>query len=148
MDIKTITISDELWSDVRDYAEACSWNAGKALADRMDKKEFTDWERIIVALDKERICGYCTVSKTDCIPEVSYTPYIGFMFIDELYRGKRLSQQLIQYSMNYLKSVGFEKVYLVSDHINLYEKYGFSVIDRKIAPWGSEEKIYVQDLKK
>ena len=114
----------------------------------MDNNAFTDWERIIVALDNEKICGYCTVSKTDCIPDVSYTPYIGFMFIDELYRGKRLSQQLIQYAMNYLNSVGFEKVYLVSDHVNLYEKYGFSVIDRKIAPWGSEEKIYVQDLKK
>jgi hypothetical protein len=32
------------------------------------------------------------------------------------------------------------KVYLVSDHENLYEKYGFRVIDRKTAPWGSEEK--------
>jgi len=146
MDIKTITASDELWNDVRNYAEACSWNAGKALADRMDDDAFTDWERIIVALDNEKICGYCTVSKTDCIPDISYTPYIGFLFVDELYRGKRLSQQLIQHAMDYLKTVGFEKVYLVSDHINLYEKYGFSVIDRKIAPWGSEEKIYVQDL--
>lgn len=24
--------------------------------------------------------------------------------------------------------------------------YGFSVIDRKMAPWGSEEKIYAQRL--
>ena len=31
-------------------------------------------------------------------------------------------------------------------HKNLYEKYGFHVIDRKIAPWGSEEKIYMQEL--
>ena len=50
--------------------------------------------------------------------------------------------------MAYLKSIHFEKVYIVSDHENLYEKYGFNVIDRKIAPWGSEEKIYVQRLKK
>ena len=48
--------------------------------------------------------------------------------------------------MDYLKSVGFDKVYLVSDHVNLYEKYGFRVIDRKIAPWGSEEKIYMQEF--
>ena len=66
------------------------------------------------------------------------------MFVDEAYRGNRLSQQIISYAMGYLKSVDFDKVYLVSDHENLYEKYGFRVIDRKIAPWGSEEKIYVQ----
>lgn len=74
------------------------------------------------------------------IPDVHYTPYIGYMFVDEIYRGNRLSQQLILYAMNYFKSVGFDKVYIVSDHINLYEKYGFHVVDCKIAPWGSEEK--------
>ena len=49
-----------------------------------------------------------------------------------------------QYAIDYLKTVGFDKVYIVSDHENLYEKYGFSVTDRKTAPWGSEEKIYMQ----
>ena len=29
---------------------------------------------------------------------------------------------------------------------NLYEKYGFNVIDRKTAPWGSVEKIYMRKL--
>lgn len=52
------------------------------------------------------------------------------MFVGEEYRGNRLSQ----------KTIGFDKVYMVSDCENLYEKYGFHVIDRKIAPWGSEEK--------
>ena len=144
MNYKAITSSDELWCKVRDYAENCSRKAGKALANTMDNNALQDWERVIVALDNEKICGYCTVAKTDCIPNVPYTPYIGFMFVDEAYRGNRLSQQIISYAMGYLKSVDFDKVYLVSDHENLYEKYGFRVIDRKIAPWGSEEKIYVQ----
>jgi N-acetylglutamate synthase-like GNAT family acetyltransferase len=32
--------------------------------------------------------------------------------------------------MAYAKELGFEKIYLVSDHVNLYEKYGFSVIEK------------------
>lgn len=147
MNIKAITSSDGMWNKVRNYAEGCSWKAGKSLASNMDNNAFCDWERVIVAVDNEKICGYCTVAKTDCIPDVHYTPYIGYMFIDELYRGNRLSQQLICYAMNYLKSIGFDKVYIVSDHVNLYEKYGFFVIDRKMAPWGSEEKIYMQKLR-
>ena len=146
MNYQSITVSDELWCKVRNYAENCSWKAGKVLANTMDSNAFQDWERVIIALDNGKICGYCTAAKTDCIPNVPYTPYIGFLFVDEAYRGNRLSQQIISYAMDYLKSVGFDKVYLVSDHVNLYEKYGFRVIDRKIAPWGSEEKIYMQEF--
>ena len=146
MNFKTITSSDEMWNRVRNYAESCSWKAGKSLANDMDNNVFKEWERVIVAFDNEKICGYCTVAKTDCIPNVCYTPYIGYMFVGEEYRGNRLSQKLIQYAMDYLKTIGFDKVHIVSDHENLYEKYGFHIIDRKIAPWGSEEKIYVQKL--
>ena len=146
MKFKTITSSDEMWGKVRNYAESCSWKAGKSLANDMDNNVFKEWERVIVAFDNEKICGYCTVAKTDCIPNVCYTPYIGYMFVGEEYRGNRLSQKMIQYAMDYLKTIGFDKVHIVSDHENLYEKYGFHIIDRKIAPWGSEEKIYVQKL--
>ena len=146
MNYRAITSSDELWCKVRNYAEGCSWRAGKALANSMDKHEFTEWERVIVAFDDENICGYCTVTKVDCIPDVCYTPYIGFLFVGEAYRGERLSQKLIRVAMDYLKTVGFDRVHIVSDHENLYEKYGFRVIDRKMAPWGAEEKIYMQEL--
>ena len=106
MNIKPITVSDELWDIVKKYAENCSWRAGKSLAENMNNNAFTDWERVIIAVDKENICGFCTVAKTDCIPDVVYTPYIGYLFVDEAYRGNRLSEKLIQYAMSYLKSVG------------------------------------------
>ena len=57
MNYKAITSSDELWCKVRDYAENCSWKAGKALANTMDNNALQDWERVIVALDNEKICG-------------------------------------------------------------------------------------------
>ena len=146
MIFRTITSSDELWCKVRNYANSCSWRAGRALASAMDNNEFNDWERVIVAIDNEKICGYCTVSKTDCIPDADYTPYIGFVFVGEEYRGKRLSQQLIGHAIDYTKNIGYHRAYIVSDHENLYEKYGFHIIDRKIAPWGSEEKIYMREF--
>ena len=146
MDYIMITSSDQMWNKVRDYAKSCSWNAGKSLADAMDNNHFAEWERVIVSVDYQKICGYCTVAKTDCIPDISYTPYIGYLFVDEEYRGNRLSQKLIQYAMDYLRSIGFDRVHIISDHENLYEKYGFEIIDRKTAPWGSMEKIYMKRL--
>lgn len=146
MKIEMLTSSHRRWNDVKNYATGCSWSAGKLLAKDMDSKIFSDWQRVIVAFNGEEICGYCTVAKRDCIPDVTYTPYIGYMFVGERYRGRRLSEKLIVHAKEYLKSIGFNRVYLVSDHENLYEKYGFKVIDRKIAPWGDEEKIYMQKL--
>ena len=147
MTFSTITSSDELWNKTRDYAFACSWRAGKYMAKLMNKNAFSEWERVIVAMDDDgTICGFCTVVKEDCIPNSKYFPNIGYVFVDEAYRGHRISQKMLRYASEYVKQIGFDKVYLVSDHENLYEKYGFIVVDRVIAPWGEEEKIYEQKL--
>lgn len=135
MIIKQLNPSDCMWKDAADYANQCSWRSGKNLAKHMYENDFCDWERVFVALDNSRIAGYCTLSKNDCIPDVPYTPYIGYVFVDEAYRGNRCSQRLINAALMYAKELGFEKVYLVSDHINLYEKCGFIKIDEKPALW-------------
>ncbi len=147
MDFRLITADSEEWADVIEFADNCSWRTGKVLADKMRRNSFADWERVIIAKEQDNIAGYCTVAETDCIPELPYSPYICFVFVGEEYRGKRLSQKMIIFAMSYLKELGFEKVYLISDHVNLYEKYGFEVTDRQSAPWGEEEKIYMQSLK-
>lgn len=144
--IRTITPTDALWNQVANYAENCSWGAGKSLSEKMKSLFFSDWERVIVCLEDDKICGYCTVAKDDCIEDVSYSPYIGYIFVDESHRGNRLSLKMIEFAMRYLKSIGFDRVHIVSDHENLYEKYGFSVVDRSIAPWGEIEKIYLKKL--
>lgn len=84
--------------------------------------------------------------KTDCIPNVPYTPYIGYMFVLEPYRGNRLSEKLIDSALKYAVELGFDKAFLVSDHINLYEKYGFVKIDEKPAPWNPDtiETIFMK----
>lgn len=146
MNFLLITSTDDMWKEVSQFAKNCSWRAGRSLSHIMSDNTFSDWERVIVALHENEIAGYCTVAKSDCIPNVSYTPYIGYMFVDEKYRGQRLSQKLISFAASYLQTLGFHQVYLVSDHENLYEKYDFKVIDTKKAPWGEIEKIYLREI--
>lgn len=146
MNFLTITSSDDMWEKVSQFAQNCSWRAGKSLSKHMRENAFTEWERVIIALNENEIAGYCTVTKKDCIPDVPYTPYIGYLFVEERYRGHRLSQKLITYAASYLKTLGFCRVFLVSDHENFYEKYGFKVVDKKLALWGEIEKIYTREL--
>lgn len=142
MDIRPITSEEPLWFLTMDYANQCSWSAGPILAQLMQERAFTDWERIFVATEGGDIAGYCTLAKEDCIPNVAYTPFIGFVFVDEDYRGQHLSGQLINCALRYAKSLGFVRVYLVSAEKGLYEKYGFVKLEDARDPLGREEQIF------
>lgn len=83
MIIEPVTYTDALWDEVKRYAAACSWRAGKSLAQEMQNHAFSDWERVFVLHENGNIYGYCTVAKKDCIPDLTYTPYIGYLFVDE-----------------------------------------------------------------
>lgn len=143
MEIRILQPGDDNWKTAADYAEACSWRAGPFLAKQMRGGDFSDWERVFAAFDGERMAGYCTLSKTDCIPDVAYTPFISFVFVGEPDRGSRLSQRLIEAALQYAKTIGFSRVYLVSGERGLYEKYGFQKREDRKDFWGNEEQIFV-----
>ena len=149
MEIKAITRHDEhLWKCVADYAERCSWrDTGKYLAKRMTINDFLDWERVFVALDNDIIAGFSALSETSSLTDAEYSPYLGFIFVEEAYRGNRISEKLCKSVIDYAKAIGFDKIYLYSDLKNFYEKYGFVKIDEKIAPWGIKQTIYMYVVK-
>lgn len=142
-EFRIITNKEELWNKVADFAQNCSWKAGKSLAQKILESKFEEWERVIVAIENENIAGFCSFTKKDSIQDIEYTPYIGYMFVSELYRGERLSEGLIRVAINYAKKIGFNEVYIVSGEIGLYEKYEFVKIDEKYHN-GSMEQIFVK----
>lgn len=70
MNFLSITSSDEMWQEVSQFAQNCSWKAGKSLFKSMSDNTSTDWERVIAAIHENNIAGYCTAAKNDCIPNV------------------------------------------------------------------------------
>lgn len=144
--ICTVAPGSADWERLIEFAENCSWKAGASLARDMRAGAFSGWERVFAAKCGDEFAGYCTLAETDCIKGLPYKPYIGYVFVDERHRGMRLSQRMIDAAAEYARRLGFEYVYLISDHENFYEKYGFEVIDRKMAPWGAMEKIYRKTL--
>lgn len=59
--IQPIVFGDDIWEAVANYADNCSWSAGKNLAKQMRANGLNDWERVFVALDDSNIAGYCTL---------------------------------------------------------------------------------------
>lgn len=146
MYVTPILPTDDLWEKTMAYAKSCSWEAGAFLAKQMQEGRFKTWRRVFVTVtEQDEIIGFCTLTKTDVVPNVTYTPYIGFVFVDERFRGQRLSEKMIQGVMAYASEIGFLEVYLTSDHVDFYEKYGFEKIDEQVDYWGRKQGICRKD---
>lgn len=140
--VKAITEAEYMWNPTISFADDCSWEAGPFLANDMRNNNFLSWERVFIAFIEDEIVGFCTFTKTDCIPSVDFFPFIGFVFVKEVYRGNRISQQLIKAALNYAKEIGFNEVFLVSSEKGLYEKYGFQKIDETVDTYGNIQQIF------
>ena len=118
------------------FAEMCFWRAGRYLAKKMRENGFEPNERGPAALCDENLAGFCTLTNSDELPLQSGPGlFIGFVFAAEAYRGRRLSEWLIDAACKAAKMQGFSTVYLMSGEIGLYEKYGFQKM-------GEYETIY------
>ncbi len=137
-------VDDKLRNAVISYAENCSWRAGKELARLMRRNEFKDWEKVFAVCENGRIAGFCTLTgKDELSPEYPFTPFIGFVFVDEEFRGKRVSGELIGAAVRYAHKIGFENVYIMSGEVGLYEKYCFSKIGDFETIYGGTEQLFV-----
>ena len=144
MKIQILTSTHEKWESVAEFAGNCSWRAGKELARLMREGVFKDWERVFAAFEGGRPVGFCTLTEKDeLLPKYLYSPLIGFVFVDEVHRGKRISQKLIEAVLGYAKKIGYEKVYIMSGEKGLYEKYGFVSMGEFETIYGETEQLLV-----
>ena len=148
MEISVMTYGHPLWDKTISFAENCSWKAGAFLANMMRNKEFSETERVIAASEDGKIIGYCTFAMKDELPDdVVYSPFIGFVFVDEGSRGKRVSEHMINAASDYARSIGYEAIYIMSGEQGLYEKYGFEKIGDFMTIYGSEDQLFQKVLK-
>ena len=86
IEIKVIEPGYKVWNDTIKFAKGCSWRAGIYLAKKMEDNDFEENERVLVAMYDGNIAGFCTYANKDELPsEYEFTPFVGFMFVDEIY---------------------------------------------------------------
>lgn len=137
---------DPLWEQTIAFAQSCSWRAGPVLAKRMRENAFQPWERVIAAAEDGTVIGYCTLTEKDDSAEEGYAPFIGFVFVDEAHRGRRISQRMIETALRYAKGLGYGTVYLISDERGLYEKYGFTKLGDCETVFGTREQLFCRGV--
>ncbi len=134
--------NSDLSRDLAQYAENCSWIAGRHLAKLIIEDEFTDWECTFAAIRDGRIIGFATVMKTDYYPENRYSPWISSLFVDECMRGRGICGKLIEAAEDYLVHLGFNRAYIPSDKLHFYEKFGYKKMDTLVNYAGDTDNIF------
>ncbi|MCR5608821.1 MAG: GNAT family N-acetyltransferase [Lachnospiraceae bacterium] len=102
-----------------------------------------DIQDTFVMVDDDRIVGFYQFLRNEPIRNLESTPWISSIFIDEDYRGSRLSELFLIHGRIRAGKLGFREVFISTDQINLFEKFGFTEIGLDIDKWGFPTKIYV-----
>ena len=63
-------------------------------------------------------------------------------FVEENYRNNGIAKNLISFIINDIKPMGFNKIYLVTDHNNFYEKLGWEFLCMVKGDDGTLERLY------
>ena len=103
---------------------------------------FGDRSRLLLLADGDELVSFCTFAERDDIPDTDLTPWIGFVFTFPKLRGHRCAGLLFDEVERLAREEGIPAVYLSTNHVGLYEKYGFIYKTELADMDGSPSRIY------
>ena len=99
-----------------------------------------------VLMNNDEIIGCAGLITNDFISRMDLYPWVCAVYIEESHRGHAYGALLLEQAKKDAKQHGFPQLYLCTDHIGLYERYGFSYIGTGYHPWGGSSRIYAATL--
>lgn len=96
----------------------------------------------LILLDNDRLIGFISIFPTDGEERCDLTPWYATMYVKEEFRGKGYSRILNDAILKEARNRGFNKIYLKTDLVNYYEKFGAKYIE----DLACGEKLYYIEL--
>lgn len=125
---------------LREYIELCSneWSSKKTKDEMIQyiekkKKEILDGDKVISIIgltDNNSLIGFISLFKYDGEERQDLTPWYATMYVKREYRNKGYSKVLNDLILEEATKLGYDKVYLKSNLVNYYEKFGAKYIEK------------------
>ncbi|MBQ3571227.1 MAG: GNAT family N-acetyltransferase [Clostridia bacterium] len=81
-----------------------------------------------LCLDGDKIIGGMGVIENDFHDRKDLTPNVCAVFTEESYREQGIAGNLLNMVVRDMKSKGISPIYLVTDHVGFYERYGWEFL--------------------
>jgi len=81
-----------------------------------------------LCLEGSRLVGGMGVIENDFHDRKDLTPNVCAVYMEEAYRCKGIAGHLLSLAVNDMRSKGIAPIYLVTDHIGFYERYGWEFL--------------------
>ncbi len=139
---------------LKEYIGLCSkeWGSAKTkdeLNNYIDKKMKNilskENDKLILAIGlihNNNLLGFISLFKYDGDERKDLSPWYATMYVKKEYRGNGYSKMLNDEILKQAKNLGYRKVYLKSELINYYEKFGA----KKFSKLNNGESLYCIDL--
>ena len=96
----------------------------------------------LLLLDDDILIGFISIFPTDGDERNDLSPWYATMYVKKEFRGKGYSKILNNAILEEAKNRGFNKLYLKTDLINYYEKFGATFLENL----NNREKLYYFNL--
>jgi len=98
--------------------------------------------RWYLMIKNEDIIGCYGLITNDFISRQDLWPWLCALYVEECQRGNQLGSLLLKHGIDEAEKLGFRKLYLSTDHVGYYEKYGWKYIGNGYSSGGEETRIY------
>ncbi len=128
------------------------WSAGrflhKLLQDGRLKELVGQSARVLLLTDGDDLVSFCTFAEKDDIQPTELTPWIGWAYTFPQHRGHRHMGKLFSRAEELAKAEGAESIHISTNHVGLYEKYGYEFLAVMKDVEGEDSRVYVKRLVK
>ena len=120
---------------LEDYVRLCSLEWGSPKSDDEVKEKVSSilsGDKVISVLglvDDDTLIGFISLFKYDGDERRDLSPWYATMYVKSEFRGKGYSKLLNDAIINEARNLGYSKIYLKTDLVNYYEKFGAKYIE-------------------
>lgn len=103
--------------------------------------------QMYIALYDKEVIGVVSLWNNDLTARQDLTPWMATLFVKEEYRGLGVGTILQEKSIEVAKSLNYEYLYLITDHVGYYERTGWEFLEQAPLGDGRMTHVYQYNLK-
>lgn len=126
------------------------WSAGqylyKLLCENKFKFIFGETSKVLLLANGNELVSFCTYAEIDDIQPTDLTPWIGFVYTFPEYRKQGCAGKLLNHCEQLAKNDKVKAVYISTNHVGFYEKYGYEFYKTIKDIAGEYSRVYKKQL--